>query len=241
MKQVIWKTLCISLVLVLLWPQVTIAALTKTENTQAMEWTLLTNTEDANGIKETGSIDVSDAYQATLHIDCCIATTTAHEGTEIIVEIASEAAVDDAWTYLWSTIGPSGTATKADCNAVNSGTTIYCTNPATANLDEGGKHIFIYDAGTVANSQIAYQVVPGTDAADTIVVLDTPLATDTDCDVLTITGARTSGQKLSAVGTYAIIIPGSASQARVIFNNYDDDGTGASVCVRVRVTKTTAL
>lgn len=226
-----------AILLVLLLPLVSQGGLTKTETTQPMEWTLLTATEDAAGIKETGTIDVSGSYATTLHIDCCLAGTTAHEGTEIIVQIASEAGVDDAWTDLTRLPGPSGTATKADCNAVNSTTTIYCTNPATANLDECGKFIFIHDTGTIANSQICYQVTPGTDAGDSITVLDTPLPTDTDCDIYTVTGATAT-----AVATYAVPIPVSASQARVIFNNFhDDDGTAASVCVRVRVTLTTAL
>ncbi|KKL60630.1 hypothetical protein LCGC14_2203420, partial [marine sediment metagenome] len=52
-------------------PYIAYAATTpaKTETTEAIAWTELTNTGDAAGIKETGTIDVSDSYRSTLHID----------------------------------------------------------------------------------------------------------------------------------------------------------------------------
>ena len=68
-----------------------VGTLAKTENTQALEWTVVA----AQAIQETGAIDVSDAYEATLHVDCAITSTTAHTGTEIIVQVRSEAALDE--------------------------------------------------------------------------------------------------------------------------------------------------
>ena len=216
--------------------------ITKTQNTPLMEWTLLTATEDAAGIKETAEWNTSGLYQATLHIDVCLVEASAHEGTEVIVQIASEAAVNDSWTDLVR-FGMAATAvapTKADVNAVNSTTTVYCTDPGTANLDECGKNIFIYDTDTIANSCIAYQVTPGVDAGgghDLITVLDAPLTTDTDCDIYTVTG-----DNLSAVAQQTCAIPPSISRVRVIINNfYDNDGTAANVVVRVRGTGLSVL
>ncbi|MGD8787711.1 MAG: hypothetical protein PVJ60_09825 [Phycisphaerales bacterium] len=240
MKKLLWKTLCISLAVVLLTGNVCLAALTKTETTQSLEWVELAAAEDATGIKETGTIDVSDCYSAVLHIDCCLSSTTAHEGTEIIVQIASEAGVDDAWTTLTRFIGPIGTASKADFGDSEAAaqTVLSVTNPDTANLNHNGKFIFLEDTGAVAGCEIAYQIADSGDAGDTITVIDgITSAKDTDDDVYTVDGSHES-----AVGTYAVEIPMSASQARVIFNNwYDDDGTASTVHVRVRVTKVTGL
>lgn len=132
-----------------------IGTLTKTENTQALEWTVVA----AQAIQETGAIDVSDAYEATLHIDCAITSTTAHTGTEIIVQCRSEAALDE-WTTLTTFIGPVGTAVKSDFAAEEAAgqTVLSVTNPATGNLDHVGKFIFLQDTVTVANCEIAYLV-----------------------------------------------------------------------------------
>jgi hypothetical protein len=235
------STIILAVILVM-WLVVPIyaAAPTKTETTQALEWVELAAAEGATGMKETGSIDVSASYDTTLHIDCCLSSTTAHEGTEIVVQIASEAGVDDAWTTLTKFVGPTGTASKADFanQEAAAQTVLGVTNPDTANLNHQGKFIFLEDTATVAQCEIAYQIDDSADAGDTITVLDgITHQKETTSDVYTIDGSHES-----AVGMYAVKIPLSASQARVIFNNwYDDDGTASTVHVRVRVTMTTAL
>lgn len=236
-----WTAFLLSLCIILIiMPHTVFAALTKTETTQSLEWVELAAAEDATGIKETGSIDVSGAYSATLHIDCCLSSTTAHEGTEIIVQIASEAGVDDAWTTLTKFLGPAGTATKSDFanQEAAAQTVLGVTNPDTGNLNHNGKLIFLEDTATVAQCEIAYQIADSGDAGDTITVLDgITHQKETTSDVYTVDGSHAS-----AVGTYAVVLPASASQARVIFNNWwDDDGTASTVHVRVRVTMTTGL
>ena len=228
-------------ILLVTLPAVSHAALTKTENTQALEWVELAAAEGATGMKETGTIDVSGCYSAVLHIDCCLSSTTAHEGTEIVVQTASEAGVDDAWTTLTKFIGPIGTATKADfaANEAAAQTILDVTNPDTTHLNHQGKFIFIEHSGTVASCEIAYQIDDSADAGDTITVLDgiTHAQTSAASDIYTVDGSH-----VSAVGTYTVEVPIAASQARVIFNNwYDDDGTASTVHIRVRVTKVTAL
>lgn len=133
----------------------TTTGITKTETTQSLEWT-----DVAQGaVQETGTIDVSDSRATTLHIDCCLSSTTAHTGTEIIVQIASEASVDDAWTTLSRFISPIGTAISAVMPAEEAvgQTEIGLTNPVTNNFDNDGKFKF-FKNGTIANSEIVFQV-----------------------------------------------------------------------------------
>lgn len=146
----------------------TTTGVTKTETTQALEWTAIPgNVTDGTDIKETGSIDVSDSRATTLHIDCCLSEAGAHTGTEIRVQIASEAGVDDAWTDLVpSFIGPVGTVATAGVihtESASGQTVISLTNPVASGFDWVGKDIFILN-NTVANSEIAYEVEFGADA-----------------------------------------------------------------------------
>ncbi len=134
---------------------VSITTPAKTENTQPLEWTDVAQ----GGVQETGSIDVSASWDSTLHIDCCLSDTTLHTGTEIIVQIASEAGVDDAWVDLIRFIGPVGTAISAvlPSDEAAGQTEISVTNPVTNNFDNDGKFKFMKN-DTIANSEIIYQV-----------------------------------------------------------------------------------
>ncbi len=235
-----WLLLIWVCIVIILMPVNQVKAITKTETSQPMEWTKITNTADSAGIVSTGSFNVANALENVVHIDWCLAQATAHEGTEIIVQIASEAGVNDAWTTLVSVVTQSGTPTKADFknNEAADQTVLGVTDPVANNIDHNGKFIFLEDTSVPANCEIAYQISNTNDVGDTITVLDgITFGKDTDDDVWSIDGPHTS-----IVDTYAISIPASASQARVIFNNFwDDDGTGADGYGRVRVTKLTAL
>lgn len=141
---------------------------TKTENTQALEWTAVAAWaagDPAAGIKETGAIDISAAIIATLHIDCAITSTTAHTGTKIICQSRSEAALDE-WTTFAEIIGPTGTAGTIGFDAEEAAgqTTLSITNPTAGNLNHVPKFIFIENVGTIAQCEIAYQTDFGADA-----------------------------------------------------------------------------
>jgi len=134
-----------------------ISTLAKTENTQALEWSLVTPPE----VLETGAIDVSGGYENTLHIDCVLTDVTAcTAGVEIIVQVRSEASLDE-WTDLTRFGGPTGTAFQSDfvgtANDIGD-TTLDVTNPATGNLDHVGKFIFLEDTATIAQCEIAFLV-----------------------------------------------------------------------------------
>ncbi len=128
---------------------------TKIETTQALEWTDVAQA----GVIETGTINLSADFDSTLHIDCCLSSTTAHTGTEIIVQIASEAGVDDAWTTLVSFIGPTGTAIDGvvHTESASGQKVISITNPVAEGFDWDGKFNFIKNTA-IATSEIVYQV-----------------------------------------------------------------------------------
>ncbi len=127
---------------------------TKTE-TQVLEWTSV----DQNANLETGTIDVSDSFATNLHIDCCLKEGKTGD-TDITVEIASEAGVDDAWTtarkFSHSTTGTGIDAAMAMEVAADS-EILSLTNPVASNFDNDGKFKFILD-GTIANSEIIFQI-----------------------------------------------------------------------------------
>jgi len=139
---------------------------TKTENTEALAWfEVAGNVTDGTDFKETGSIDVSASWATTLHIDCCLSSTTAHTGTEIIVQVASEAAVDGSWSTLTKFIGPVGTAISivfAETEPAGE-TVIAIANPTAGNFDNVGKFKFVENT-VVADSEIIYQTEVGADA-----------------------------------------------------------------------------
>jgi len=226
-------TLCILLVILPVSP--VMAALTKTETTEVLAWAETA----AQGFRQTGTINVADAYSACLHIDCALSSTTPHLGTDIIVQVSSEAGVNDAWSTLTKFMGPVGTAVTValSANEAAAQTVLSATNPATAGFLQAncGKFVFLEDVNTPANSEIVYMIA-SEDAGDIITVLDGT------------THAHVSGDDFweinhvtdSAVGTWVVQLPVSVSQARVIFNN-NYDAAAATVYTRVRVTKTTGL
>jgi hypothetical protein len=132
------------------------SAPTKTENTLALEWTILT----PPAVLETGAIDLSAAIEAMLHIDCVLTDVTAcTAGPEIIVQVRKKASLDE-WTDLTRFGGITGTAFQSDFVGTNNAnaTTLGVTNPATGNLDHVGKRIFLEDTATIAQCEIAFLV-----------------------------------------------------------------------------------
>jgi hypothetical protein len=128
---------------------------TKTENTQSLEWTAVT----PPAMQETGAIDVSGGIRNTLHIDVALSSTTASTGMEIIVQIRKEAALDE-WTDLARFVGPTGTGVKSDFanQEAAAQTVLGVTNPATGHLDHVGKFIFLEDTASIAQCEIAWLV-----------------------------------------------------------------------------------
>jgi len=134
---------------------------TKTENTQALEWTAIAPA----AVVETGAIDVSGGLSNTLHIDVAISDVTAIAAAmEIIVQVRKEAALDE-WTDLTRFAAQIGTAFSSAFAAEEAAgqTELSVTNPATGKLDHLGKFIFLEDTAIIAQCEIAYLVAQSGD------------------------------------------------------------------------------
>ena len=139
----------------------TATTVTKTQNTQLLEWTSIALAEMA----ESTELDLTDVRDALFHIDVAIAGTTAHLGTEIIIQVRKEATVDE-WTTICRFVVLSGlTAFKTDVlsTAAAGQKVIPINNPTAGNLNHINKWIFILDA-TIANCEMAFQTACGADA-----------------------------------------------------------------------------
>jgi hypothetical protein len=191
-----------------------------------------------NAVREGAVADLTETFDAVLLIDCALSSTTAHTGTEIIVQVSSNTTGDEDWHVLTRLLGPVGTAVKADFAGTEAAgqTVLSVTNPATANVDNDGKFKFVEHTATAANSEIVFQTADSGDDGDTVTVLDGITNEQTaDSDLFDIDSATAS-----AVGQYVIPIPFAVPRARVVYNNtYDPDGS--TVHTRCRLVKVTAI
>ena len=137
---------------------------TKTQNTQALEWTIV-DPDTSPRFLETAEIDLSAAIQSCLHIDVAISEAEATTGMEILVQTRHEVTVDE-WSTLLRFIGPTGTPTKSDFAAQEAAaqTILSVTNPTAGNLNHIGKFIFLEDTATIAQCEIAWITECGADA-----------------------------------------------------------------------------
>ena len=188
--------------------------------------------------REGADTDVSDAYSSTLYIDCALNTTTAHTGTEIIVDIGTDTGdADDNWSTLVRFIGVTGTAVSLSLDDTEpiGETSIAMTNPVTANMDNDKKYKFIEHA-TDANSEIVYQTANSGDAGDTITIQDGLAHEQTSSSTIFDIDSATA----EAVSQHQIDIPASADRVRVRYNNnFDPDGS--TVFTRCRISKLTGI
>ena len=195
--------------------------------------------EIAQGASRLGAEkDVSGANTATIHIKMALSNTTAHTGTEAIVQIGSDIGDgNDNWETIARLIGPIGTAVSVTLNATEpiGETSLATLNPVTANMDNDGKSKFI-EHTTPANSEIVYQSANSGDAGDTITILKgLGHEQDTNSTIFDVDDAV-----VEAVIQVSVEIPHDADRVRVIYNNnFDPDG--ATVFTSARISTTTAL
>lgn len=191
------------------------------------------------GVREGANQDVSDCYSATLHIDCALSSTTAHTGTEIIVQVGTDTSdADDNWSTLVRFVGVTGTAVSAAFAATEpiGETVIAITDPVLNNMDNDKKFKFVENT-VAADSEIVYQAANSGDAGDTITIQD---GLTHEQDITTSIIYDIDDATSEAVSQHQIDIPMSADRVRVIYNNnYDPDGS--TVFTRARLTKVTAV
>lgn len=127
--------------------------LTKTENTQVVDWTSLA----ISLVAQTAAIDLTGAFGATVHVDIAIIGTTAHLGTEVIVQVRKEATVSE-WTDWARLVVLSGiTAFSTALNAQSSASILTVAAIGNLTTAKGFKFIFVQD-NTPASSEICYQI-----------------------------------------------------------------------------------
>lgn len=141
---------------------ITTTTVTKTQNTQPLEWTSIALLAV---VVESTEIDLTNVYEAMVHVDVALAGTTAHLGTDIIVEVRKEATVDEWTVWARQSVLSGLTPLKVDVLAESASgqKVINVNNPTTANLNHINKRIFLLDA-TIANSEICYITACGADA-----------------------------------------------------------------------------
>jgi len=134
---------------------------TKTQNSQSLEWTAIALNA---AIIESAEIDLTNIFEAMVHIDMAITGTTAHLGTDVIVMVRKEATVDE-WT-VWSRFsmlsGKTAFKTDVASTAAAAQKVISIANPTAGNLNHINKRLFILDA-TVANCEIVWETACGAD------------------------------------------------------------------------------
>ena len=140
----------------------TTTTVTKTQNTQPLEWTAIALNA---AVVESSEIDLTNVYEAMVHVDVAITGTTAHLGTDIIVEVRKEATVDEwtVWTQLSVLSGLTAFKTDVADTAAAGQKVIAIVNPTAGNLNHINKRLFILDA-TVAQCEIVYETACGADA-----------------------------------------------------------------------------
>lgn len=138
-----------------------LSGLSKFQDQQLLEWTSIALT----GSQLSSEVDLSAVRSGMLHLFCAITGTTAHLGTEFLVQVRNEVTVNE-WTKLFSFVMCAGKTafTRDVASSAASGQKVIPTlDPVTGNLNHNMKNIFILDA-TIANCEIVYQTACGADA-----------------------------------------------------------------------------
>jgi len=209
------------LILLLLLSTPASAALTKAV-AAVDEWANIAQ----NTVREGATTDTSAMYQAMLHIDVALTSTTAHTGTKIDVQVSSATSGDEDWTTLTSFISITGTAASEAMGTEAAAQTVLEVASTTGFEADEARWIFILD-NTVADSEMIYQVSH---------VSNTSITCQDG-----ITNAHTSADVLWNVAqTLTVTLPSTANRVRVIYDN-TYDSNGSSLHTKTRISSITAL
>lgn len=179
-----------------------------------------------NTLVESVIIDISDDLEAILGLQAFLDTTTAHTGTEIIVEISHNTSGDEDWVELTKRVILIGTAATdlIEDNPLGQGSTaIALTGHA---LTVIGKLLAIED-GTLVNSEIVREA---SQTANEVVILD---------------GTANAHAQNTAIFNVAMsdviaYLTASVRRVRIVVNNaYDADGS--SLNYRLMITRATDI
>lgn len=134
----------------------------KAPSVEAMPWTQVA----LGACVASAEMVLTSALSALVHIAIALIGTTAHLGTEIIVQIRGKEVVDKWTDWTRITALSSVTAFKADVKstALAAQKVIPVDNPTAGNLNHVCKNIFILDTVDVTKSEICFQVAWGADS-----------------------------------------------------------------------------
>ncbi len=181
-----------------------------------------------NAILEGTTVDVSGCYSAALHIDFAMSSAVAHTGTKIRVQVSSNTSGDEDWEDLYDFVSITGTdntenITNNPLAAAGTSITVADTTGYTVN----GSWRFLEDVGTFANSEWVYQTAYVTNTS--ITILDG------------VTRQHNQNSVLHSIAdNYVVDLPDWANRVRIIYDNTYSP-TGATVAVRARISKVTAV
>jgi hypothetical protein len=219
--------LCLGIICILPCRQVE-AALT-VASSSVTDWTHVA----AEATGESSVIDLSGNYVTAIHIQAFLDSTTAHEGTEFIVQVSANSSDDEDWTdfsVFKALVGTADSLTISDNPLSPASTTISTSDTGGGYETEPmGKWVAIEDS-TLANSELVWL---------------TGYTTDTNITIQD--GTKNSHVQSTlmydiAVSKTVIVPMGAGSRARVIVNNgVDMDATASSLNYRVLKTVTTVL
>jgi hypothetical protein len=199
----------------------TISTVTKAVE-QATDWTAVAQ----NTVVKSAEINCATHEISHLTTQAFLDTTTAHTGTEFIVEVSSNTSGDEDWCEYTRFVGLIGTAVKQDITnnpLAAAGTSV--TIGATANFTVG--LLVALEDATLVNSELCRITAV---AANTSVTL---------LDGVTNEHANTTDLYNLAMTNIVMLAP-SVMRARVIVNNgYDADGS--TLNFKLRCSKVTSL
>lgn len=193
------------------------------------DWTAVAQ----NGVSESAPIyDNSANYVSALNIQAFLNSTTAHLGTEFIVQISTTTAGDEDWQDLVRFIELVGTAITITItnNPAAAGTTTFTSGTVAAGWavnELASRIVGIEDITLLVDSELMLQT--GYTLNTSIVVQDGS------------TNAHAVNSVIYSIAmTKNIVLPSWANRARVFVNNNYDNG-GSSLNYKVRASIVTGL
>ena len=185
------------------------------------DWTAVAQ----NTLVKSSELDLSDAYMAILHVQGALDSTTAHTGTQFILQIAGAASGNEDWGDLTPFVELIGTAVTdliEDDPLAATSTAIALTGHA---YTTEGAWLLIEDA-TLANSEL---VRVASQTANEVVIMDGT------------TNAHVVNTPIFNVAfTKNLILSGGVYRARIIVDN-TYSANGSTLDYKVTVTKVTVV
>jgi hypothetical protein len=189
---------------------------------QATDWTAVAQ----NTVVHSGELDCSLHAASHLAVQAFLDTTTAHTGTEFIVEVSSNTSGDEDWCEWCRFVALIGTAVKQDItNNPLAAAGVTVTIGATANFTVG--LLVALEDATLVNSELVRITAVTTNTSVTLL------------DGVTNEHANTCDLYNLAMTQIVMLAP-SVMRARVVVNNgYDADGS--TLNYKLRINKVTSL